>query len=153
MVTSIHLIYASTGGNVEATIEFTANILHYMGFEIFLNRSEQTHIDTILKHQRFVFGASTWEHGRQNPFFEELFASMQKHNFENKQAAFVGLGDRRYEPVYFCRAIDDIRDLWLEKGGGQIGTTLKIQGEPYGQLGSTVAPWANLLAKTWAYQK
>ena len=77
---------------------------------------------------------------------------MQKHTFQNKQAAFVGLGDRRYEPVFFCKGVNDIRDLWLEKGGEETGTTLKIQGEPYEQLATVVSPWANLLAKTWAYQ-
>lgn len=149
----IFLIYASTSGNVEATMEFIGNILRYMGFDVNLKRSEETGVETIIKHQRFVFGTSTWEHGRLNPFFENLYDSMQKHSFENKQAAFVGLGDDRYEPVFFCKGIDDVRDLWLEKGGQETGTTLKIQGEPYEQLNTVAAPWANALAKTWAYQK
>lgn len=151
-VMGIHLIYASTSGNVEITMEFIGKILHYMGFDVILKRSEETSIETIVKHQRFVFGTSTWEHGRLNPFFEDLYEQMQKHNFENKQAAFVGLGDHRYEPVFFCKGIDDVRDLWLEKDGEEVSTTLKIQGEPYGQLNTIVAPWANSLAKTWAYQ-
>lgn len=133
-------------------MEFIGKILHYMGFKIILKRSEQTSVETILESRKFVFGTSTWEHGRLNPFFENLYAVMKKHSFKNKQAAFVGLGDRRYEPVFFCKGIDDVRDLWLEKGGEEIATALKIQGEPYIQLNTVVAPWANLLAKTWAYQ-
>lgn len=149
----INLIYASTSGNVEITMEFIAKLMRYMGFETKLQRSELTPVDTIMKAERLIFGTSTWEHGRLNPFFEGLFSSMQKSNFEGKQAAFVGLGDRRYEPVFFCKGIDKVRDLWLEKGGVETGVALKIQGEPYNQLNTTVAPWANVLAKTWAYQK
>ncbi|KKR78381.1 MAG: YkuP protein [Candidatus Curtissbacteria bacterium GW2011_GWA1_40_9] len=149
---NVYLIYASTSGNVEITIEFIAKLLSYMGFETKLIRSEQTNIGIIVKNNKFVFATSTWDHGKINPFFVNLFESMQKHNFQNKQAAFLGLGDRRYEPVFFCRAIDQIRDLWLEKGGQAVLPTLKIQGEPYDQLPTIVAPWANLLARTWAYK-
>lgn len=149
----IFLIYASTSGNVEFTMEYIAKNLTYLGFSPKLVRSETASIEVILKNKRFIFGTSTWDHGKLNPFFENLALHMQKHNFEGKQAAFVGLGDRRYEPVLFARGIITIRDLWLEKGGEEISAILKIQGEPYAQLNSVIEPWVNTLAKTWIYQK
>lgn len=145
----ICLIYASTSGNVEVTMEFVAKTLNYMGFESILNRAEKTSIETIKKHQKLVFGTSTWEHGVLNPFFNKLFEAMHNQDLSTKQAAFVGLGDRRYEPVFFCQGVEQLREVWLKNGGLQVNTTLKIQGEPYGQLNSIVAPWANTLAKIW----
>ena len=146
----IYLIYASTSGNVEVTMEYVSGFLKRQGFEVFLKRAEQTPIETIEKNKKFVFGTSTWQHGNLNPFFMRLYEEMKTKDFSGKQAAFVGLGDRRYEPILFCEGIIKIRHLFLKNGGEEVGSYLKIQGEPYGQLNLVVAPWAAMLSKTWA---
>jgi len=145
----IDLVYASTSGNVEIVMETVARVLQQNGFEIVLNRAEKTPIETIKKNKYFVFGTSTWDHGQLNPFFQKLYEDMQTVNFQNKEASFVGLGDRRYEPVLFCEGINKIHGLWLKKGGKEVGTMLKIQGEPYETLDSQVVPWASELAQFW----
>lgn len=145
----VHLIYASTSGNVEASIEFIASELKKKKFDVHLSRSEKTSIDTINNHKRFVFGTSTWDHGKVNPFFANLYKEMHEADFSAKQAAFIGLGDRRYEPVLFCEGIIKLRQLWLKNGGEEIVPTLKIQGEPFGQFDSIIKPWAQGLVKTW----
>ena len=145
----INLVYASTSGNVEVVIETVAKVLGQSGFEIMLSRAEKTLIETIKKNKYFVFGTSTWEHGQLNPFFQALYEAMQTENFQNKEAAFVGCGDRRYEPVLFCEGIEQVQRLWLKKGGKVVGTILKIQGEPYAILDSLVVPWASKLAQIW----
>lgn len=150
---NVNIIYASTSGNVEATVEFVARLLTYMGIYISMDRSELTDIGKINNNNKFIFATSTWDHGKINPLFWGLFESMQKHSFGGKQAAFIGLGDRRYEPVLFCHGMEQVRDLWIEKGGEEIIPALKINGEPYSQLSATVSPWTNLLAKIWAYKK
>ncbi len=143
------LVYASTSGNVEFTVEFVAKALKNSGFGAQLMRAEQVDIKSIAENKKFVFATSTWEHGRLNPFFQNIFDQMQVENFYGKSAAFIGLGDRRYEPVLFCKGIKDLRNLWLERGGGEVNTILKIQGEPYTQVDSVVAPWAYSLIKIW----
>lgn len=143
----VDLIYASTSGNVEIVMETIAEELRKQHLAPVLNRAEKTPLETIKKNGHFVFGTSTWEHGMLNPHFEELYEAMKTENFNNKQAAFVGLGDRRYEPVLFCEGIELVQRLWLKSGGKKIGTILKIQGEPYEQLESLVRPWALQLAE------
>ena len=145
----IDLVYASTSGNVEVTIETIAKHLEQNGYKVVLGRAEKTPIETIKKNDFFVFGTSTWEHGGLNPFFQTLLEAMQALNFQNKEAAFVGCGDRRYEPVLFCEGIEHIHRLWTKKGGKVVGTILKIQGEPYAILDSVVVPWASKLARIW----
>lgn len=145
---TIHLIYASTSGNVERVMEMVAQTLKNRDIKSILSRAEKTKADIIKKNSKFIFGTSTWEHGRLNPFFKNLFEDMQKLNFHDKQAAFVGLGDTRYEPVLFCEGMEKLRDLWLKNGGEELATPLKIEGEPYEKLYSVVEPWADLLTKT-----
>lgn len=146
----VYLIYASTSGNVESTVEFIGKVLKKKGFEVNLSRSEVTSVEIIKKHKRFVFGTSTWDHGKLNPFFANLYKEMQSLKFNDKQAAFVGLGDRRYEPILFCEGIIKLRQLWLEGGGEEIVPTLKVQGEPFEQFDSVILPWVENLAKTWS---
>lgn len=148
----VYLIYASTSGNVEATVEYVSKILRMKGFETILCRAEQTHIEVITKNDKFIFATSTWEHGRLNPFFDELYNKMQKIDGKGKEAAFMGLGDRRYEPVLFCEGVEKVCRLWSKIGGSQIEETIKIQGEPYEQLNSLVAPWVNKIAQEWGKQ-
>src|SRR3989344_390533 len=145
----INLVYASTSGNVEVVMETVAKVLRQNSFEIMLSRAEKTPIETVKKNKYFVFGTSTWEHGQLNPFFQKLYEAMQTKNFQNKEAAFVGCGDRRYEPVLFCEGINKVHGLWLKKDGKVVGTILKIQGEPYEDLDSLVVPWASELAQSW----
>lgn len=144
----IYLIYASTSGNVEIVMESVGKILSTKDFKTFLCRAEQTSIEVVDKHNKFVFGTSTWEHGRLNPFFVHLFEQLKTLDCHGKQAAFVGLGDKRYEPVLFCEGIEDVRRLWAERGGKEIGTVLKIQGEPYNQIESVVKPWTGCVAES-----
>lgn len=143
----IHLVYASTSGNVETVVERVAQILQAQGFTTELHRAEKTAIDLIAQNDTFVLATSTWEHGRLNPFFEKLHAAMKETQMAGKKAAFIGLGDKRYEPVLFCEGMETVRKTWLNQGGEEIGTALKIQGEPYAQLETVVGPWAQEVAK------
>lgn len=146
----IQLIYASTSGNVEITAEKIAEGLSGHGYEIELTRAEKAGIEKIAKNKKFIFATSTWEHGKLNPFFQNLYSQMALLDFKNKQAAFVGLGDRRYEPLLFCEGMETVRRLWLKNGGGEVCAPLRIQGEPYEYLNTNVKEWANMLATNWS---
>lgn len=146
----INIVYASTSGNVEATVEQVAKILKTRGIESVLNRAEKTPIEVIIKNKFFIFATSTWEHGKLNPYFEHLYTAMSDLNLRGKQAAFIGLGDVRYEPVLFCEGMEKVRDLWLKNGGEEIGNRLRINGEPYDKFLPLVEPWTDLFTKTLA---
>lgn len=143
----VEIIYASTSGNVEAVVEKVSEVLRSEGIESNLHRAEQTSIDVIRNNDLFIFATSTWEHGELNPFFQRVYNELEQEDFSTKRAAFIGLGDYRYEVVWFCKGIDLIRDRFLENGGKQIAGNLKINGEPYDMLDTVVAEWATKLAK------
>ena len=146
---SVACVYASTSGNVETVVEAAAQVWRELGWDVSLHRAEQTSIDLINQHTHFLFATSTWEHGALNPFFVPLFKAMSQTQFVGKQAAFIGLGDQRYEPVLFCKGMEIIRDMWQANQGEIIGFPIKINGEPYAQLERTVIPWSKQIAQRW----
>lgn len=127
----IQIIYASASGNVEATMEYIAEQFNAVNIKNSLNKVEKTPFEKIQNNEIFLFATSTWEHGRINPFWDENLKLIKENDMSGKRALFVGLGDFRYETLYFCRGIDMLRDTFVNAGGIQIGATLKINGDPY----------------------
>jgi flavodoxin I len=144
---TINIIYASTSGNVEAVCEKISQLLNKQGFSTSLNRAEQTEASLLTDSDLIIFATSTWEHGELNPFFRNIFEEMKHMDFSGKSAAFIGLGDTRYEPVYFCEGMEILKSRFLERGGGEIGESLRIDGEPYSLLDSDVSEWTFELIK------
>ncbi|MBN1916000.1 flavodoxin family protein [Candidatus Dojkabacteria bacterium] len=143
----MQIVYASTSGNVEVVVEKVSEVLTEKGIVNRLHRSEQTSIDLIRNNSLFVLATSTWEHGEINPFFNKLLAKIKKEDLSRKNAAFIGLGDMRYEPILFNQGIKILKDVWMDKGGGILHELLLINGEPYGILDSRVSKWALGLAE------
>lgn len=139
----IKIIYASASGNVEVVCEYVAQILEGHHFEVELHRSELVDAAEIIKGRLFIFATSTWEHGEISPYFQPVINDFTHLDLEYKYAGFIGLGDIRYEPVYFCGGIDQALQSYTQSGGQQISRTLKIDGNPYHQLEAHVRPWVN----------
>lgn len=138
---SVTIIYASTSGNVEVVCEKVAQVLTENGYAAELHRAEVTEIDIVKDNQLFIFATSTWEHGEINPFFDKLLAAMAETDCAGKRAGYIGLGDFRYEPVLFNVAIDIVKETFEKQGGSQVSKILKINGEPYNLLDTTVKKW------------
>jgi len=143
----IQIIYASTSGNVEAVCLKISDILNSQNIESSMHRAEKTDFSIISDNDLFILATSTWEHGEINPFFNKLLAEISQNNMARKKAAFVGLGDTRYEQILFCKGADILREAFLKSGGQELLTTLKINGEPYQQMDTLVATWTNRLVE------
>jgi flavodoxin len=144
---NVSLVYASTSGNVEATMENIAARLCEANFKCELLRVEKINFSVFKKEKFFILATSTWDHGIINPFWDKMISEFEKNSLSGKKAAFVGLGDFRYEPVYFCRGIDILRDYFIKAGGEQVGVTLKVNGDPYEQFDKLVKIWTDNLIK------
>lgn len=142
----LHAIYASTSGNVEIVVEKVAELWRQQGLAVELHRAEQTSPEVIAQADLFLLATSTWEHGVLNPFFQPLHKAMSTMDCHGKKALFIGLGDTRYEPVLFCEGVETLRRTWLAQGGEQLGVTMKVNGEPYHVLNTSVKTWAERMA-------
>lgn len=143
----VHIIYASTSGNVEIVVETVAKHLREAQLEVELHRAEQTGLEVITNNDTFILATSTWEHGQLNPFFEKLYKELKTQNLQGKRATFVGCGDTRYEPILFNQGIKIIHKAWLAQQGEEFHRQLLINGEPYHVLDTRVAEWAQNLAE------
>ncbi len=146
------IIYASTSGNVESVCEKISDILTSHKIQTSLHRAENTDFSVIAGNELFIFATSTWEHGEINPFFNKLLSEIASNDLAGKTAAFVGLGDTRYEQILFCKGVDILRDAFLKSGGTEISTTLKINGEPYDYMNTTIKMWSDRLASLLSQQ-
>lgn len=142
---NIHLIYASTTGNTEAVMEKIAEVLNEAGFQTELHRSESTDISILNDNDMFILGTSTWGHGVINPFFDELLEAIGQADLTGKQAAFVGLGDKQYEPVYFNKGVEILKETFTKAGGTEIYQTLIIDGDPFAILDNKIPYWTQKL--------
>ena len=148
MSASIHIIYASTSGNTEFVMDKVADLWRETGKEVFLHRAEITDINLIKDNKFFLLATSTWDHGTINPFFDKLLAEMKKTDFSGKSAAFIGLGDRRYEKHYFCTGMTLLKEVWEKSGGQSLGVPLTIGREPFDELiDKVVRGWAEKTIK------
>lgn len=142
--TPIHIIYASTGGNTQHVMEQVAKYWQEQGFLVELHRAEQTPISVITDNTFFLFATSTWDHGTINPFFTALLTEMKKTDFSRKVAAFIGLGDRRYEHHYFCTGMHTLKNVWEQNKGIAIGVALTIGREPFEEsIEAIIKKWAD----------
>ncbi|MCA9385498.1 flavodoxin family protein [Candidatus Dojkabacteria bacterium] len=140
-MTSFYLIYASVSGNTELVMDYCRHEISQAGHIATLFRAERMPTHILESGTHFIFGVSTWEHGEINPHFLPFLEFMGKQSLNGKKAAFVGLGDTRYEPELFCAGIDRIQKTFINQGGEELLPTLKLNGEPQGQIDERVRPW------------
>jgi len=144
----IHIVYASTSGNTEFVMDKVADVWRKMGREVFLHRSEKTDINILTKNKFFLLATSTWDNGKINPFFDRLLSEMEKLDFSDKSAAFIGLGDRRYESHYFCTGMTLLKEVWEKSNGKSVGVALTIGREPFDEIiDKLVRDWAEKTLK------
>lgn len=140
-------------GNVELVAEEIASTLEKQGLTSTLHRAERTSISLVESEEYFVMITSTWEHGAINPFFRELRNAMYGKDLSNKFSGFVGLGDKRYEPILFCKGVDTLQQAFEKAGGRTVGEVLRINGDPHSILRTDVVDWTEKfhheLIKLW----
>lgn len=143
MSKELPIIYGSASGNVEYVCEEVAVYIREateLGLTPLLYRAEAMPMDVVDNHDQFVLAVSTWGHGIPNPYFDELIKYIGSHDMSGKTASFVGLGDRKYEPVLFCEGINITERAWVESNGQKLGETLKINDLPHNQM-NLVRDW------------
>lgn len=141
---TIHIIYASTGGNTEHVMEQVAKYWQEQGALVKLHRAEQTPISVIQENQNFLLATSTWDHGTINPFFDKLLLEIKRTDLSGKIASFIGLGDRRYEKHYFCTGMLTLKEVWENSKGITVGIALMIGREPFEErIETMVRDWSN----------
>jgi len=140
-MTKLTLIYASTTGNTEAVMDKVGEVLTENNIEYVSQRAEETEESLIADNDTFILATSTWGHGIINPFFDELLEYISNNSMSGKKAAFIGCGDKNYEPELFNNGIKILKEAFLKSGGEEVDRTLIIDGDPFPILDTKVPYW------------
>lgn len=139
---NITIIYASTSGNTEMVVDYVADILKESGINVSLHRAEAASKEILLDNDLLILATSTWGHGILNPFFGEMLKVIEGNSMSGKKAAFIGLGDAKYEEAYINEGVEILKRAFLGADGEEIHRTLKILGEPHKFMDLLVKKWA-----------
>lgn len=155
---SILLLYGSTGGNTEITLEKVAEVLREHGHEPTLQRAECFEPQELTQFEVCVLGSPTYGHGVLQQHMDDFIRKLPKNGgnekgksheaiFLGKRCAVVGLGDGKYDPYYLIESATILEDLVKAQGGTLLLPALRINKSPLPQLDGAIAKWAEELAK------
>ena len=146
MITNnISIIYASSSGNTLFVSEFVAGKLDEQGFTTDLINADIFDPMDLNKMDHVLFATSTWEHGEIHPFFHNTIKRLDQIVLQGRKVAFIGTGDRRYEPILFCGGMEILRKKVLSRGADEILSPLRLDGDPRPNADSTVSKWVDKL--------
>lgn len=146
-MSSVIIIYGSSGGNTELVCEKVSEVLKEKGVAVTLQRVEQSQVTDIFKADVCVLAAPTYEHGVIQHHFIPFLKELKKFDLKKKPMAIIGLGDPLYDDHYHIESAN-ILDKAIKGSNGTIFThTLRVSKSPLPQLETRVKIWAEALAK------
>ena len=146
---SLHIIYASTSGHTEYVVDLIGKVLAEKAPTLTVSKvlAEQATPEDLVKASALILACGTWNtggiEGQLNPHMHAfLLKRAAATDLKGQRVALVALGDKRY--FYTARAGEHLKNFVETHGGKQIGETLTIVNEPYGQE-NQVHAWADTL--------
>ncbi len=151
VMSSLHIIYASTSGHTEFVVDHVIAILQQLNPSVVVEkqRAELANADDMLRGDVLILATSSWNtggpEGQMNPHMHGLLRERAATlDLQKKKVAVIGLGDDRY--YFLCRAADLMIEYIETHNGTLIRPELRIVNEPYGQE-KTVEKWTQQFLK------
>ncbi len=151
MLSSLHIIYASTSGNTEYVVHEVATCIQRTmpTVEVELQRAELAQPEDLLRGDVVILGSGTWNtggsEGQLNMYMHALLHDRAKEiDLKKKPLTFISLGDDRY---YFrTRCTEHFLRFQREHNGTLFVPPLVMVNEPYGQE-ERIRQWTEKLLK------
>ncbi len=150
MLTSLHIIYASTSGNTEHVVDTLVQFLRLMqpNVAIECQRAELAQPKDLLRGDVLILGSGTWNtggtEGQLNMHMHTLLKDRAADlDLQGKPITFISLGDDRY---YFrTRCTEHFLRFQREHHAKLFIQPLVMVNEPYGQE-AKILQWTEKLA-------
>lgn len=149
MLSSLHIIYASTSGHTEHVVDTLMQFIAERSADVVVERqrAELASVKDLLRGDVLVLGCGTWntngKEGQLNPIMRDLLLERAKDiDLCGKPTTFISLGDDRY--YYRTRCTEHFLRFLREHHGTLFLPPLVIVNEPYGQEGK-VCRWTEKL--------
>tara|TARA_Y100000310_G_C20577776_1_gene761336 strand:+ start:40 stop:540 length:501 start_codon:yes stop_codon:yes gene_type:complete len=136
VISSLHIIYASTSGHTEHVVGVLAAFLKEKGVEVEVQRAEHASGEDLLRGDVLLLASATWNldalEGHLNTHMHALLNKRAKDtDLDGKPVALISLGDDRY--FYTCRATEHFMQYFMKHDGKPCCPPLLVVNEPYGQ--------------------
>ena len=145
-MSSVLIIFGSTGGNTELVCDKVAEVLETTGHKVKIKRAELANVSDIGEHDTVIFASSTYGQGLLQDYIEPLYFEIKKTGLKGKKCAVIGLGDNKYSIEYVVEAARILENMVKDAGGELIIPTLRINKTPVTQLNTSVNDWAQKLS-------
>ncbi|MFH1443815.1 MAG: flavodoxin domain-containing protein [Candidatus Peregrinibacteria bacterium] len=144
----LHVIYSSSTGHTEYVIDTLVAELSSVAPKLTVEkqRAEEAQAEDLSKGDVLLLASGTWNtggsEGQLHPRMYALLADRAKEcDLQQKPCVIIALGDERY--FYTARAMEHLVQFAMQHNG-QLGESLVIVNEPYGQE-EKVQKWAQKL--------
>lgn len=144
-MSSVLIIYGSTGGNTELVTDKVAEVLTAKKHKITIQRAELTKESDLAKYKYIIFASSTYGQGLLQEHMLKFMYFLK--SLKGKKCAAIGLGDPKYNVEYVVESAKLLEKGIQEKGGELLTTALRIVKSPVPHLNTSVKDWATKLSK------
>jgi len=146
-MSSVLIIYGSTGGNTELVCDKVAEVLEIAGHTITIKRAEISSLKDMENFDVLVFASSTYGQGLLQDYIEPLYLEIKKTGLKGKKCAVIGLGDNKYSIEYVVEAARILENMVKDSGGELVLPPLRVNKTPVTQLNTSINEWAQKLSK------
>lgn len=144
-MTSILIIYASTGGSTEMVAETISEMLIQKKHKVILQRAEQSKSGDISKADVLILASPTYGHGVLQEMMEKFLQTLGDVELKGKSCAVIGVGDPKYEPQYHIESATILEKFLTDHGGKLLLPALRISRSPVMHLKGLIPFWGKQL--------
>jgi len=143
------IIYGSTGGNTEFTVERVAQLLEESGQHVHIRRVERYSyedlLDEIQKADFLVLASPTYGHGQLQEDMIPFVNQLKGEDLDGKPYVVIGLGDPKYDDHYHIESTFILEELLDSCGAKKMHYALRISRSPMLQVNNLIPKWAEKL--------
>jgi len=145
-LTSVLIIYGSTGGNTELVCDKIAEILENKRFKIKKQRAELTENSDLKNYEYIILAGSTYGQGLLQDHMKRFINNLK--SLKGKKCAVIGLGDSKYNVEYVIESANLLEKAVKENNGELLIKPLRVNKTPVPHLDKMVKDWAQKLSKS-----
>jgi len=146
-MTSVLIIFGSTGGNTELVCDKVSQILREKKYKVTMQRAEQSNSSDIKKYSYCILASSTYGQGILQDHMLKFIRKCSEVDFKNRKFAVIGLGDNKYSTEYIIESAKILEKTITKNGGLLVVPSLRINKTPVTHLSNEIKKWALDLSK------
>jgi len=144
-MTSIVIVYGSTGGNTEMVAEYVADFLKTKKYKVDVKRAEMSTAKDLLKYDVCILASPTYGHGLLEGHMAKFAKGIKEVNLKGRPCAVIGLGDPKYERQYHIESAPILEKKLTDAGGKVLLPALRISRTPVMHLKGIIPHWTKQL--------